>query len=87
MYCIILNKEVNNIQNITLKTMSGNEIVLETSLSLMGGDILIQKIPENYPLDEAKKVHKFLKDSLENNAQVITIGQGIELQKLTINSI
>lgn len=84
MYCIILNKEVVNIQNITLKTMSGDEIVLEP-LSLMEGDILIQKIPENYPLDEAKKVHNFLKESLESNAQVITIGQGIELQKLRIN--
>ncbi|MGG1444038.1 hypothetical protein ABE354_18650 [Brevibacillus laterosporus] len=51
----------------------------------MEGDILIQKIPENYPLDEAKKVHNFLKESLESNAQVITIGQGIELQKLRIN--
>ncbi|MGG0793696.1 hypothetical protein ABE137_06790 [Brevibacillus laterosporus] len=66
--------------------MSGDEIVLESSLDLMEGDILIQKMPENYPLDEVKKVHKFLKDSLENNAQVITIGQGIELQKLTIKA-
>ncbi|MBG9776085.1 hypothetical protein ABD71_24475 [Brevibacillus laterosporus] len=66
--------------------MSGDTLVSESSLSLMEGEILIQKIPENYPLDEAKKVHNFLKESLESNAQVITIGQGIELQKLTINS-
>ncbi|QOT00002.1 hypothetical protein JNUCC42_04395 [Brevibacterium sp. JNUCC-42] len=81
----MLIKEVINIQNITLRTMSGDTLVSETSLQIKEEDILIQKIPENYPLEEAQKVHDFLMSTLANNSNVITIGQGVELQVLSIN--
>ncbi|TPG68579.1 hypothetical protein EEL31_08645 [Brevibacillus laterosporus] len=66
--------------------MSGDILVSEASLQIKEGDILIQKIPENYPLEEAQKVHDFLMNTLEKSSKVITIGQGIELQVLSVNN-
>jgi len=71
-------------KNIILRTVNGNEIINESNITLREGSILIQKVPDFISVETMQKFHNNIQESLNNNVNLITIPQGIELQILEV---